>query len=306
MGKSGLLEGEDVLRTARAVRALGALAERGGDGLWRVQGVGVGGLCEPAETLDMGNAGTGVRLLMGMVASHPITCQFTGDESLRGRPMGRIAEPLMRMGADVIARDGCRLPLTVIGATSPLPLSYPSPMPSAQVKSAVLLAGLNAPGETTVIEAAPTRDHSEHMLRHFGAQVRAEEADDGGVAITLTGQPELESRRVEVPGDPSSAAFLAVAAVLVPGSSLTIGGVGVNPLRTGLFASLREMGADIEFQLLGAEMVVPNRAMRRAGSEMRKQRLSGRVENLKNSKSFYVKPTRPKSKRDSSRRSTKR
>ena len=246
----GLLEGEDVLRTARAVRALGARAGRGDDGLWRVQGVGVGGLCEPAETLDMGNAGTGARLLMGMVASHPITCQFTGDESLRGRPMGRIAEPLTRMGAQFIARDGCRLPLTVVGATSPLPLCYRLPMPSAQVKSAVLLAGLNTPGETTVIEAAPTRDHSERMLRHFGAQLRVTEAEGGGAAISLTGQPELEGQRIEVPGDPSSAAFLAAAALLVPGSTLTIRDVGMNPLRAGLYASLREMGADIEFRAL--------------------------------------------------------
>ena len=244
----GLLEGEDVMRTARAVRALGAEAARGDDGLWRVQGVGVGGLCEPPATIDMGNAGTGVRLLMGMVASHPISCQFTGDESLNGRPMGRIAEPLRRMGARIIARDGCRLPLTVIGARSPLPMVYRSPLPSAQVKSAVLLAGLNTPGETTVIEAAPTRDHSEHMLRHFGAELRVAEADGGGAAITLTGQPELEGQRVEVPGDPSSAAFLAVAALIVPGSRLTIRGVGVNPLRTGLYASLREMGAEIEFR----------------------------------------------------------
>ena len=244
----GLLEGEDVMCTARAVRALGAEVERGDDGLWRVQGVGVGGLCEPATTLDMGNAGTGARLLMGMVATHPITCQFAGDESLSGRPMGRIAEPLMRMGARFIARDGCRLPLTVVGATDPLPMVYASPVPSAQVKSAVLLAGLNTPGETTVIEAAPTRDHSEHMLRYFGAELRLAPADGGGAAITLTGQPELEGQRVEVPGDPSSAAFPVAAALIVPGSTLTIRNVGVNPLRAGLYASLREMGAAIEFR----------------------------------------------------------
>lgn len=244
----GLLEGEDVMRTARAVRALGAEAARGDDGLWRVQGVGVGGLWEPASTLDMGNAGTGARLLMGMVAAHPITCQFTGDESLSDRPMGRIAEPLRRMGARIIARDGCRLPLTVIGAASPLPIVYPLPIPSAQVKSAVLLAGLNTPGETTVIEAAPSRDHTEHMLRHFGASLRLTSADGGGAAITLTGQPELEGQRVEVPGDPSSAAFLAAAALIIPHSTLTIRNVGVNPLRAGLYTSLREMGADIEFR----------------------------------------------------------
>ena len=258
----GLLEGEDVLCTARAMRALGAEVERGGEdrwggGLWRVQGVGVGGLAEPATTLDMGNAGTGVRLLMGMVATHPISCQFTGDESLCGRPMGRVAEPLSRMGARIVARDGCRLPLTVVGAANPLPLVYASPIPSAQVKSAVLFAGLNTPGETTVIEAAPTRDHSEHMLRHFGADVRVAPATmsdgDGGMEITLTGQPELEGQKVEVPGDPSSAAFLAAAALLVPGSTLTIRNVGVNPLRAGFYTCLREMGADIEFQAGAAQ-----------------------------------------------------
>lgn len=248
----GLLEGDDVLCTARAVCALGAQVERvddcqGRGALWRVQGVGVGGLAEPATTLDMGNAGTGVRLLMGMVATHPITCQFSGDESLNGRPMGRIAEPLSRMGARIIARDGCRLPLSVVGAANPLPMVYESPIPSAQVKSAVLLAGLNAPGETTVIEAAPTRDHSEHMLRHFGADVRAEPTGNG-MAITLTGQPELVGQKVEVPGDPSSAAFLTAAALIVPGSTLTIRNVGVNPLRAGFYTCLREMGADIEFQ----------------------------------------------------------
>ena len=249
----GLLEGDDVMRTARAVRALGAEAARHDDGSWRVQGVGVGGLGEPAETIDMGNAGTGVRLLMGMVASHPIRCRFTGDESLRGRPMGRIAEPLGRMGARFEARDGCRLPLTVIGAASPLPVIYPSPIPSAQVKSAVLLAGLNTPGETTVIEATPSRDHTEHMLRHFGAALSITEAISGGAAITLTGQPELEGQRIQVPGDPSSAAFLAVAAIVIPGSTLSLRDVGINPLRTGLYTSLREMGADIEFQALSEQ-----------------------------------------------------
>ena len=243
----GLLEGQDVMCTARALRALGAEVERGNDGLWRVQGVGVGGLCEPATTLEMGNAGTAARLLMGVVATHPITCQFTGDESLNGRPMGRIAEPLMRMGARIIARDGCRLPLTVIGARDPLAVVYPPPVPSAQVKSAVLLAALNTPGETTVIEAAPTRDHTEHMLRYFGAELRLAPANGGGAAITVTGQPELEGQRIEVPGDPSSAAFAVAAALIVPGSTLILRNIGVNPLRAGLYDSLREMGADIEF-----------------------------------------------------------
>ncbi|MFQ5958874.1 MAG: 3-phosphoshikimate 1-carboxyvinyltransferase [Alphaproteobacteria bacterium] len=243
----GLLEGDDVLRTARALRALGAEVERGGDGAWRVQGCGVGGLAEPAATLDMGNAGTGARLLMGIVAAHPITCQFTGDESLCARPMGRVTEPLERMGARFVARSGCRLPLTVIGAASPLPIAYRLPVPSAQVKSAVLLAGLNAPGETSVIEPEPTRDHSERLLAHFGADVRIEKGDDGARVVTIVGQPELTGRAVAVPGDPSSAAFLVVAALVVPGSAIIVRGVGVNPLRTGIFATLREMGADLTF-----------------------------------------------------------
>ena len=248
----GLLEGGDVLATARAMAALGARVERGdarGDnGVWRVNGVGIGGLKEPTSTLDMGNAGTGARLLMGIVASHPITCQFTGDESLCARPMGRVATPLEAMGAQIIAREGCRMPLTIIGSADPLAITYRLPMASAQVKSAVLLAGLNAPGETTVIEPSPTRDHSERMLRYFGATLRVEpEADGAGQAIIMDGQPELSGRVVTVPGDPSSAAFLAVAALVVPGSSLTLRGIGVNPLRTGLFTTLSEMGAAIEF-----------------------------------------------------------
>ncbi|MCH7930095.1 MAG: 3-phosphoshikimate 1-carboxyvinyltransferase [Proteobacteria bacterium] len=244
---TGLLEGDDVMRTARAVRALGAEVERGDDGAWRVHGVGVGGLAEPAETLDMGNAGTGARLLMGVVATHPMTCQFTGDASLRARPMGRVAEPLERMGARIIAREGCRLPLTVVGGASPLPIEYRLPAPSAQVKSAVLLAGLNAPGETTVVEPEATRDHTERLLRHFGAELRVEAREDGARAITVVGQPELAGRALAVPGDPSAAAFLAVAALLVPGSSLNLERVGVNPLRTGLYVTLREMGAELAF-----------------------------------------------------------
>ncbi len=244
----GLLEGGDVLATARAMAALGARVERGNDGVWRVNGVGVGGLKEPAATLDMGNAGTGARLLMGVVASHPITCQFTGDESLCARPMGRIATPLEAMGARIVAREGCRMPLTVIGSTDPLSITYRLPMASAQVKSAVLLAGLNAPGETMVIEPSPTRDHSERMLGYFGATLRVEpDADGAGQAIVMDGQPELSGRVVTVPGDLSSAAFLTAAALVVPGSSLTLRGVGVNPLRSGLFTTLNEMGAAIEF-----------------------------------------------------------
>ncbi len=242
---SGLLEGDDVLRTAQALRALGASVERGGDGVWRVAGCGVGGLAEPAATLDMGNAGTGARLLMGVVAAHPITCQFTGDESLCARPMGRVAEPLERMGARFVARSGCRLPLAVVGAASPLPIAYRLPVPSAQVKSAVLFAALNTPGETSVIEPEPTRDHSERLLAHFGAELRVEKDADGARVVTLVGQPELTGRAVAVPGDPSSAAFLVAAALIVPGSAITLCGVGVNPLRSGLLVTLQEMGADL-------------------------------------------------------------
>ncbi len=242
----GLLEGDDVLRTARAVRALGAEVERGDGGAWRVHGVGVGGLAEPAATLDMGNAGTGARLLMGVVATHRFATQFTGDASLCARPMARVARPLERMGARIVARDGCRLPLTVIGSATPVPICYRTPVPSAQVKSALLLAGLNAPGETTVVEPEATRDHTERLLRLLGAEVAIEERDDGARAVTVVGQPELAGRAVAVPGDASSAAFLAVAALVVPGSAVTLRGVGVNPLRTGLFTTLKEMGADLE------------------------------------------------------------
>jgi len=242
---AGLLEGDDVMCTARALRALGAEIQRGDDGVWRVHGVGVGGLAEPAATLDMGNAGTGARLLMGIVASHPITCQFTGDASLCARPMGRVAEPLAAIGAQIVARDGMRLPLTVTGSDDPLPIVYRLPVPSAQVKSAVLFAGLNTPGATTVIEPEPTRDHTERLMRHFGATLDIGVEADGARRITLTGQPELAARHVTVPGDPSSAAFLMVAGLIAPGSSLTIEGVGVNPLRSGLLATLAEMGADI-------------------------------------------------------------
>ncbi len=243
----GLLEGEDVLRTGAAMGALGATLVRGGDGVWSIDGVGIGGLAEPEEVLDLGNSGTGARLLMGLVAGHPITAFFTGDASLRRRPMARVAEPLTRMGARVVAREGGRLPLAVIGATSPLPITYRLPVPSAQVKSAVLFAGLGAPGETTVIETLPTRDHSERMLRHFGAAVRVTPEAGEGRRITLRGQPELRAADLVVPGDPSSAAFPTVAALLMTGSEVVIEGMGVNPLRTGLFDTLREMGADLAF-----------------------------------------------------------
>jgi len=248
VGKStveGLLEGEDVLRTAEAMRKLGAEVTRHDDGTWELHGRGVGGLTEPTDVLDMGNAGTGARLLMGLVASHPFTTVFTGDASLRSRPMKRVSEPLSRMGAGFVGRSGGRLPMAVIGTDSPLPITYELPVPSAQVKSAVLLAGLNTPGTTTVIEKEATRDHTELMLKGFGAEVSVEIRADGARVISLKGQPELKGRAVKVPADPSSAAFPVVAALLVPGSCITVTAVGTNPLRCGLFQTLKEMGADI-------------------------------------------------------------
>ncbi len=244
----GLLEGDDVLRTAAAMRALGAEVERLPDGRWRLWGRGVGGLQEPADVLDMGNSGTGARLLMGLVTTHPFTSIFTGDASLRSRPMKRISEPLGRMGAQFFGRDGGRLPAALVGTPRPLPITYELPVASAQVKSAVLLAGLNTPGETTVIEREATRDHTELMLRNFGASVRVEDLGDGRRAISVTGFPELTGRTVTVPADPSSAAFPAVAALLVPGSEVRLAGVGINPLRAGLYQTLLEMGADIRFE----------------------------------------------------------
>ncbi len=241
----GLLEGEDVLATAAAMRAFGCSLERGGDAVWRVHGRGVSGLDEPADVIDCGNAGTGARLLMGVAAQQPVTTFFTGDASLRRRPMGRVMAPLSRMGVRFATREGGRLPGAVIGPELLLAIEYTLPVASAQVKSAVLLAGLAAAGETTVVEPKPTRDHTETMLRHFGAEVRVEAADGGGRRVTLVGQPELTGRRVVVPADPSSAAFPAVAALLVEGSEITLPGVGTNPLRFGLFETLREMGADI-------------------------------------------------------------
>jgi 3-phosphoshikimate 1-carboxyvinyltransferase len=241
---TGLLEGEDVHRTAAALSALGVGVERLPDGTWRVQGVGVGGLSEPDDVLDLGNSGTSARLLMGLLATHPLSAHMTGDASLRRRPMARVALPLERMGATVMTRAGGRMPLMVVGAAEPIPIEYELPVASAQVKSAILLGGLNAPGATTVIEREPTRDHTELMLRHFGATVRVEDAS-GRRAITVAGQPELTARPVKVPGDPSSAAFPAIAALLVPGSQVTIRNVGLNPLRAGLYAALAEMDASI-------------------------------------------------------------
>lgn len=239
----GLLEGEDVLRTAAAMSALGADISRDGAD-WLVSGRGLGGLKEPADVLDMGNSGTAARLLAGILSTHPIYAVMTGDASLRKRPMGRVIDPLLQTGAQFFARSGNRLPLTILGAADPMPLTYRLPVASAQVKSAVLLAGLNAPGYTEVEEPEPTRDHSENMLRHFGAEVIVREVGHGR-HIRLKGQPELRAADVSVPGDPSSAAFPTAAALLVPGSEITIANVGLNPLRTGLFLTLREMGADI-------------------------------------------------------------
>lgn len=244
---SGLLESEDVLHTADAMRAMGASVERTGAEAWRVRGLGVGGLTAPPGVLDFGNAGTGVRLTMGAVAGCPVTAVFDGDASLRKRPMGRILDPLALMGAKAVAMaEGQRLPLTLQGARDPVPIEYRTPVASAQIKSAVLLAGLSAPGETTVIEAEATRDHTERMLRHFGAEVSVEPDGEHGRRITLKGQPELEPAPLAVPADPSSAAFPLVAALLVPGSDVVLEGVMLNPLRTGLFTTLREMGATID------------------------------------------------------------
>jgi 3-phosphoshikimate 1-carboxyvinyltransferase len=244
---TGLLTGEDVLRTAAAMRALGAEVVHGSDGLWRVAGRGIGGLTEPADVLDMGNSGTAARLLCGILASHPLFAVMTGDASLRGRPMRRVIDPLTAAGARFSSREGGRLPLAIQGARDALPLDYRVPVPSAQVKSAVLLAGLNAPGITRVEEPEATRDHSENMLRHFGAVVRVDLSGTGRV-IELQGQPELQAADVVVPGDPSSAAFPLVAALLVPGSMVFMPGVGLNPLRTGLMLCLEEMGATIVVQ----------------------------------------------------------
>ena len=245
---TGLLEGEDVLATAGALRAMGATIERAGDGHWLVDGVGLGGLAEPDDVLDLGNSGTSARLLLGILATHEFTAFVTGDASLRRRPMGRVIDPLSRFGALFHSREGGRLPLAVTGTASPLPIVYRLPVPSAQVKSAVLLAGLNAPGETSVIETQPSRDHTERMLGHFGARVVVEPEPAGGRRVTVEGQPELTAAPIIVPGDPSSAAFPLVAALIVPGSDVCIENVGLNPTRAGLLQSLREMGADITLQ----------------------------------------------------------
>jgi len=241
----GLLEAEDVINTAKAVTALGAPAGKLGD-VWEVLGRGVGGFVEPQGPLDFGNSGTGTRLMMGAIAGNPIAVRMTGDASLSRRPMRRVLGPLTQMGLEIVEAGKETLPLTLRGTSDLVPIVYPLPVPSAQVKSAVLIAGLHAAGETTIVEHEATRDHTERMLRFFGADVRSEDRD-GATHITVKGDAEMTGRDVTVPGDPSSAAFLACAAIIVPGSDVTIEGVLVNPTRTGLYTTLREMGGDIAF-----------------------------------------------------------
>ncbi len=244
---SGLLEGEDVLATAAAMRAMGAKIERTGEGSWTVHGVGVGGLMQPSTALDMGNSGTSTRLLMGLVSSHRISATFIGDASLSRRPMGRVIDPLSLMGAEFNASPGGTLPLMVRGLVPAIPIQYRLPVASAQVKSAVLLAGLNTPGITEVIEPIPTRDHSERMLRGFGANLSVELANDGVRRIHLIGEAELQPQNIEVPGDPSSAAFPIVAALITPGSEVTVTHVGTNPTRNGIYKMLEAMGASLSY-----------------------------------------------------------
>lgn len=259
---SGLLEGDDVLDTAKAMQAFGAEVVNHGGGNWSVHGVGVGGFAEPEQVIDCGNSGTGVRLIMGCMATSPISVTFTGDASLNGRPMARVTDPLALFGTKSYGRQGGRLPMTIVGAAEPTPVRYVVPVPSAQVKSAVLLAGLNAPGQTVVIEKEATRDHSERMLAGFGAEITVEDSDEGRV-ITLTGQPELKPQEIAVPRDPSSAAFPVCAALITPGSDVLVPGIGLNPTRAGLFYTLQDMGADLNFENMreeGGEPVADLRA----------------------------------------------
>jgi len=259
---TGLLEGQDVLDTAKAMRAFGADVVEHGGGSWSVHGVGVGGFMEPEDVIDCGNAGTGVRLIMGAMATTGITAIFTGDGSLRGRPMGRITDPLALFGAQSYGRDGGRLPMTIVGASDAVPVRYTTPMASAQVKAAVMLAGLNVMGQTVVIEKEATRDHTERMLTGFGAEVTVEDTDEGRV-ITLTGQPELQPQTIAVPRDPSSAAFPVCAALITEGSDVLVPNIGLNPTRAGVFTTLREMGADLTYEnerVEGGEPVADLRA----------------------------------------------
>ena len=265
---TGLLEGQDVLDTGRAMRAFGATVRQEGE-TWIVRGVGVGGLMEPDDVIDCGNSGTGVRLLMGAAATHGFAVTYTGDASLRKRPMARVTDPLAAFGAVAHGRSGGRLPMTIVGAASPVPVRYATPVPSAQVKSAVLLAGLNAPGETVVVEREATRDHTERMLAGFGAEIATQETPEGR-EITLVGRPELAPQTIAVPRDPSSAAFPVCAALIVPGSDVLVPNIGLNPTRAGLFETLREMGADLVYEnprVEGGEPVADLRA--RFSPEMR-------------------------------------
>jgi 3-phosphoshikimate 1-carboxyvinyltransferase len=267
---SGLLEGEDVLNTAKAMRALGAQVERTGEAAWSLRGVGVAGFAQPQAPLDFGNSGTGCRLVMGAVAGCPIMAVFDGDASLRGRPMRRVLDPLELMGARVgTSGEGGRLPLTLNGARDPLPILYRTPVASAQIKSAVLLAGLAAPGTTTVIESEASRDHTELMLKHFGADIVSTREGAHGRKIALTGQPELHGADVVVPADPSSAAFPIVAALIVEGSDIVLSDVMTNPLRTGLFTTLREMGASIEESQQRGDTAEPMAQLRVRASKLR-------------------------------------
>jgi len=267
---SGLLEGEDVLNTAKSMQALGARVERTGPFAWQVAGVGVAGFAQPAAPLDFGNSGTGCRLVMGAVAGCPITAVFDGDASLRSRPMRRILDPLELMGAKAgESKEGGRLPLTLHGARDPAPVLYRTPVASAQIKSAVLLAGLAAPGVTTVIEQEASRDHTELMLKHFGAEIVSVNEGSHGCKIALTGQPELHGAEVVVPADPSSAAFPIVAALIVDGSDVTFSDVMTNPLRTGLFTTLREMGASIEESEVRGDAGEPMARLRVRASKLR-------------------------------------
>ena len=258
----GLLEGQDVLDTAKAMRSFGATVTDHGGGNWSVQGVGVGGFCEPETVIDCGNSGTGVRLLMGAMSTHPISATFTGDGSLNKRPMARVTDPIALFGAEAHGRTGGRLPMTIHGAKHPVPVHYTVPVPSAQVKSAVLLAGLNAPGKTVIIEPEATRDHTERMLAGFGAEITVEDSPEGRV-ITLTGQPELNPQNITVPRDPSSAAFPVCAALICAGSDVLVPNIGLNPTRAGLFTTLREMGANLRYEnerIEGGEPVADLRA----------------------------------------------
>ena len=259
---SGLLEGQDVLDTAKAMRLFGATVTDHGSGNWSVKGVGVGGFCEPETVIDCGNSGTGVRLLMGAMSTHPISATFTGDASLNKRPMARVTDPIALFGAEAHGRTGGRLPMTIHGAKHPVPVHYTVPVPSAQVKSAVLLAGLNAPGKTVIVEPEATRDHTERMLAGFGAEITVESSPEGRV-ITLTGQPELNPQNITVPRDPSSAAFPVCAALICAGSDVLVPNIGLNPTRAGLFTTLREMGANLSYEnerVEGGEPVADLRA----------------------------------------------